>query len=176
MVWTTIGDGVQNDDELFIRYGADRANVSRGGEYRFDGPERMVEFNVDLTDLSLTPGSTILEPNTVIPMGARIDRIETVVQEVSAGTNSNLDLGLIQLDRTTEVDFNGLLAVYDEFHTTAIGTTTVTYQGGTEHGADLGEVTTVPCLVTANAETALFTDGKLTIRIFYAIPVDAPNL
>lgn len=159
-----------NNDGLYIKYGPTEVTPHKGGYINTMTDEHVVSFDVVLEDLAVGTTPTILGDNVVIPKGALINRVRVTVLEVTAGTNANLDVGLVRLDRTTEVDYNGLLIAADGWHEAAIGTVEDTYQGGTDHGADLGEVTTVPCLVTAGYETAAFTDGTLRIEVFYIIP------
>lgn len=166
-----------NDDGLNVLFGTEKANVGRGGEYNVLGPRHVTEVAIDLTDLT-TSAETILTPTVTIPDGAQIEEVEVVVTEVpdSASDNADLDLGFIKLDRTTELDYNGLLAAADAFHEGAVGSVTRYVVGTTEAGALMGTVLTEAGLLTAGAVTAVFTTGALTIRIYWTMPISAPNL
>lgn len=167
MAWT-------NNDGLYIRYGTEKADMGRAGEYNLLGPLHMTEIAIDLTDLGSS--AAIMSPTVTIPNGAMIEKVEVVVTEVSVGTNSNFNLGLIDQDRTTELDYDGLVAAGDAWHEAAIGTTETYTQGSTEHGALVGTVLTNTGLITAHYDTGAFTDGKVTCRIYWSKPTSAPNL
>ena len=158
-----------NNDGLYIKYGTTEAALGRGGEDLNFG-DHVLDFSLDLTAVTAVASPLILDDAVTIPVGAQIDKVVVTVEEVTAGTNSNLDLGLIDQDRSTEIDFNGLLTAADGWHTSAIGTVTEYTAGGTDAGADLGTVVTNAGLVCANYDTAAFTDGTLRIQIFYHIP------
>ena len=158
-----------NGDGLYLKFGTNEGTAGRGGEVVNYGGTHIIEFELDLTVLA-TATQTILSDTVVIPNGALLEKVIITVEEVSAGANANLDLGLVDQDRTTEIDFNGLLAASDGWHAADIGTIEEFVQGSTEHGALLGTVLTNTGLVTANADTAVFTDGTLKIVIEYSIP------
>ena len=160
MAWT-------NGDGLRVLFGTEEALPGRAGEYNVTGPRHMVELALDLTELSDST-QTILSDTVTIPNGAMIEQIDVIVTEVSVGTNSNLDLGLIDQDRTTELDYNGFLAAADAWHTSALGTVTEYVTGTTEAGALVGTVLTNTGLIVAKADTAAFTDGTVTIRIYWS--------
>jgi hypothetical protein len=158
-----------NNDGLYIKYGPTEVENTKGGYIStMDGPYHQVEFKgIALETLAATATPTILADNIVIPDNAFIWKVQVVVREATAGANANLDLGLVRLDRTTEIDFNGLLAASDGWHTAAVGTTEEFWEGTTEHGALLGTTITNPGLVVAGYETAAFTDGTVDITIWY---------
>lgn len=156
-----------NNDGLYIKYGQTEVTPSIGGAIVSTGAQK-IEFDLDLT--TLTDTAAVLMDNVVIPDNSIITKVTVVVTELTAGTNSNLNLGLHQLDRTTAVDADGLLAAADAWHAATIGTVTEYVVGTTEAGADIGQVTTVPCLIVGYYDTGAFTDGTLKITIeFYAV-------
>ena len=166
-----------NDDGLLQRYGTDRARAVRTGEYSvLTGGQHCVETTINLVTLSAlsTFGSdinVILDDSVTIPNGALIERVELTVSEVTAGSSATLDLGLVDQDRSTEIDFDGLIvAGTTTWHTAAIGTVVNYVQGSTEHGALVGTVLTNTGLLTAQVDGAAFTDGIIKVRIFYSIP------
>lgn len=159
-----------NADTLYVRFGTEEALGGRAGEYNMTGSRHMVELAIDLTELS-SSAQTILSDTVTIPNGAHIEQIDVLVTEVTAGTNANLDLGLIDQDRSTELDYNGFLAAADAWHTSAKGTLTEYVTGTTEAGALVGTVLTNTGLIVAKADTAAFTNGTLTIRIYWSMVI-----
>ena len=155
-----------NNDGLYITYGQTEATATVGGQINALGRDQVIEFDIDLTTLTSTT-STILLNNVVIPDNSQITKVTVLVTEVSAGANANFDLGLIKLDRTTEIDFNGLIAAGDDWHAGAIGTETSYTAGSTEAGALMGTVITDPALIVAYYDTAAFTDGTIKVNIYY---------
>ena len=166
---------ILNADNLLVKYGSGEALVTRGGEYDFDG-EHWTEVDVDLSVLT-TSGQTILGDGVTLPNGAFIRRVQVIVtkEPTDASGTANLDLGLVsQTDRSTEIDFNGLLAAADAFNSgTDLGRTVDYDLGTTEVGALVGTKLTSTGLICANAETAVFTAGQLKIRILWFVPLAA---
>lgn len=163
-----------NNDGLLWKYGTAEATKQITGEYNVLGPRHMVEVTVDLDSLpTVASGDEQIQSDSVtIPNGAFIEEVEVLVTEETAGTNANLDLGLVDQDRSTEIDFNGLLAAADAFNGgTDLGTITRYTVGTTEVGALVGTKLTNTGLITASAETADFTAGVLKVRVFYYMPL-----
>lgn len=176
--------GVNNADGLRQRYGVNEVTVQRGGEYSVLGNgNHMVTFSLDLLALSTacTTASTnecIILDNVTIPNGAFIRSVNVFVTKETAGSNANLDLGLVDQDRTTEIDFNGLLAAADAFNGGTDLGATYTYQllDGTlttEGGALIGTKLTNTGLITASPDTADWTAGVVQIAITYFMPLSA---
>lgn len=160
-----------NSDGLLVKHGTEIGESGFGGEYRTDGPERMTEFHIDLQNLTATE-EYILED--ILPKNVRPIRVRTIVTEVPVtGDAANWNLGTVELDRTTEIDFDGLVAAGDGEVGAAVGTITDYTQGSTEHGADLGELTTVPGYFVAWADTGTFSAGMLRVQVFYQTPTIA---
>ena len=170
MAWT-------NSDGLYIRFGKEEATVGRAGEYNLLGPEHVTELSIDLTDLTDT--TAIMDRNTLIPAGAQIERVVLLVTEVTAGTNSNLNVGLIRQDMTTTYDADGLLAAADAFHAAALDAadSRVEYLSGTtEAGALVGTILAYSGYLVAHYDTGAYSDGNVTIRIYWSKPVPGPDL
>ena len=163
-----------NADGLLIAFGTSEATVTRGGEY--DAPGRhWSEFDIDLSVLT-TSGQIILSDTSTIPNGAFIEQVDVIVSEepTDASGTANLDLGLVDQDRSTELDFNGFLAAADAFNAgTDLGKVTSYTVGTTEAGALIGTKLTNTGLVCANADTAVFTDGVVKVRIYWFVPLAA---
>lgn len=160
-----------NNDGLYIKYGVTAGETTRGGELKTYGDLREIEFELQLEDVPAVSAPLILGDNVFIPDNAQIDEVEITVEEVTAGTNANLDLGLVKQDRTTAIDLNGLIAAGDGWHEAAIGTKLLYQVGTTEAGAILGTIITDPGLICANYDTAAFTAGVLRIIIRWHAPV-----
>lgn len=164
-----------NADGLFIPYGTSEVTVNRGGEYNVGGGLHWTEVMCKLSTLT-TSGQTILSDNLTIPNGAFIEAIEVIVtkEPTDASGTANLDLGLVDQDRSTEIDFNGFLAAADAFNAgTDLGSKTVFNLGTTEAGALVGTKITNTGLIVANADTAVFTAGEVMIRIRWFVPLSA---
>lgn len=161
-----------NNDGLYIKFGTEQGVAARGGESTTDGNSRVVTFEVNMEDVTAVSAPLYLSDTLLIPSGAIVTEVKITVLEATVGTNSNLDLGFAKQDRT-EYDYNGLLTAADGWHTAAQGTVEVTNQGGTDEGALLGIVLANDSYVTANYDTAAFTDGVLQIQLTYVVPVYA---
>lgn len=138
MVWN-------NDDGLRVRFpGDDR--ITHGGEYPGAGEYRVIEVEFDIVDVGTS--ATILDEDIIVPRNSRIEQVE-LVSETAFATITSLDIGLIRLDGTTELDYDGLIdgAPVADF---AADSNKVTYiQGSDEHGALIGTTTAYPGLFTA---------------------------
>jgi hypothetical protein len=173
-----------NNDGLFIRYGDDEAEVAKGGQLSTDGSLHEVEAILPWTDFDsatpLLPHSTD-SFGVVLPKGARIEEIETVVHAAftSSGTigSSTLVLGLKKgSDRSTELDHDGFTttsATGTALGLATVGTKTVIRVGSTGAGALLG--TTLAengVLVASNSAHGSHphTAGTVVIRIRYRFP------
>lgn len=160
-----------NSDGLKVRFGTAEPNSAYGGEVAPSGIFKVVEFDVDLTDLTdIASTVTYLSDTYIIPAGAIVEQVDVVVIEASAGTNSNFDLGFRKASDRTAYDDDGLLIAADGWHTSAQGTTTIYRQGDTDHGAVLGIVLTNDSYIVASYDTAAFTDGVIKIRIYWYTP------
>lgn len=161
-----------NDDGLAVYWPSDAGIVTRGGEEDFDGKHRTVVF-IDLGALptAASGNEQIQLENCVIPSGAFIEKVVvTVTAEPATSGSPNLDLGFVKVDRSTEYDFNGLLAAADAFETgTDLGTIVEYTKGTTEAGALVGTVTTQDGIITASADTADWTAGQIRVEIYWSI-------
>lgn len=153
-----------NSDNLYLKFGPDKTTANKGGEYRTNAATRQVEFNIDLT--TLTETETPLSDVVVIPVGMRIQDI-TIITETVAATGLAIDLGLIKnSNRTTEVDFNGLLADFPTASMDVAGETNTITATVTYGGALIGTTVAFDSLVTCSRTSATaFTTGKLRVRI-----------
>ena len=163
-----------NSDGQLVRFGTDKARSEYGGEVNSlaDGTHCVTIF-VDLAALptAASGNEQIQHDSVTIPNGAFIEKVDVlVVEEPTTAGAPNLDLGLVDQDRSTEIDFNGLLAAADAFETgTDLGAFVEYVKGTTEAGALIGTKITNTGLITASADTADWTDGVVRVRIFYSI-------
>lgn len=159
---------------LYQKFGLEQTVSAAGGEYKTFGDLREIEFDLDLTTLTTTPTIILGTDNIFFPAGARIEEVQ-IVNKVAAtsGGSATLDLGLTRTtDRTTEIDWDGILAVAPLADYNALGER-ITYTipsaicgalmtAGTT-GANVGHL-------SANYKTAAYTAGVVTIRIKYRKP------
>ncbi len=157
-----------NNDGLYRKFGTAQATAKRGGEYEFDGPMHVVEFKLNLADLTET--ETILDDTVMLPKGALIQFVQVVPTTVAA-TGTAIDIGLIKADRTTQYDYDGILAAYPTASMDAVGETNTLSAGvGTYNGAVLGVALTETVYVSGSRTTATAFTGVIRIRLEYFVP------
>jgi hypothetical protein len=161
-----------NDDGLEVRFNASIGEATKWGEENIPGTNtRKTSGTIDLADLTTTD-TTIIADGVFIPKGALIEKLELITLTETAGTNANLNIGLIKEDRTTEYDFDGLLAAGDDMNSgTDLGKLYSYVVGTTDAGTKIGTVLTERCLLTASADTAAFTAGTIEVRIYWSRPL-----
>ncbi len=150
-------------------FGPDRALPQKGGEYRTLGQDRQIEFRIDLT--TLTEAETPLANTVFFPKGMKIKSVEIYV-ETAAATGVAIDIGLVRTDRTTEIDFDGIVAAAATATLTA-GAKLDLVKGSTGVGAYITNGTTLANVgyVTASRTTATaFTAGVIKVVIRYERP------
>lgn len=157
-----------NADGLLLKYGTSRTTANVAGEYRTYGRLHEVEVKLDLT--ALTESETIVSDVTVIPSGVIIQEVE-INTKTAAATGVAIDLGLIRLDRTTEVDYDGLLAAFPTASMNAAGEKNIISDNTTYDGALIGATTANPAFITCSRTTATaFTAGYVVVTIRYWKP------
>lgn len=163
-----------NADGLKVYFGTDKARAQRGGEYSAKiGGRHVVETTIDLTTLSTT-NQTIVVDNVIIPNGAFIESV--VVTATVAATSSSsgtIDIGLVDQDFSTEIDFNGLVAAMVKGSVDLIGEVNLLTAGVTYAGALVGTKITNSGYLVANLNTAAYQTGKIVVRITYSTPLAA---
>ncbi len=166
-----------NSDGLYIEYGPDEVTVVDGGELKAFGSLHEVEVEIPLASLS-TSTQLILSDTITIPNGARIEKVVLAVEvAATSGGSATLDIGLVDQDRSTELDFNGLVAALALAEMSDLGAV-ITFVNGADStpagesgdGALVGTTLTNTGLITANAGTAVFTAGRLKCRIYWYNP------
>lgn len=153
---------------LYNKYGTEQTVPSTGGEYVTTGELREIEIKINLANL--TVAETIQNDNLFVPAGMVIQEVE-IYTDVAAATGVAIDLGLTRTDRSTEIDFDGILAAYTTASMTA-GSKVVLVKGSSLVGALVGgsalaNVGQISC--SATTSTA-FTAGTIRVRIRYFRP------
>jgi hypothetical protein len=159
-----------NNDGLFIRYGQKEVEAQTTGIFgtAADGGSHVIETKINLA--SLTSTHAIIDEGTYIPKGFILERVE-VVTEVAAtsGGSATLTIGTRRnSDRTTDVDAAGVVSALALASMDAIGETIVLRQGVTSAGTRVGNVISADHVtkLVARANTADFTAGKITVRLY----------
>lgn len=155
---------------LLWKYGTEQTTTSTGGEYRNNGGIREIEIKIDLT--TLTETETIINDNIWFPSGVVISEVEIYV-DTAAATGTGIDIGLVRSsDRTTEIDFDGIVAA-SLTATLTKGAKLNLVKGSTSVGALItnGTVTTNVGHITCSRTSATaFTAGVIRVRIRYSRP------
>jgi len=166
-----------NNDGLYIKFGTDETTVVDGGEYSTLGSLHEVELEIDLDDLS-TSTNTFLSDTVTLPSGARIEKVVIVVETAAtSGGSATLDIGLIDQDRSTSFDDDGLVAALALAEMSDAGAVIEfvngadsTPAGESGDGALVGTTLSNTGLIIASANTAVFTGGHLKVRIYWYNP------
>lgn len=162
MVWL-------NDDGLTVKFGTEEADAGKGGAYSTLGALRMAE--VEITGTSIASTATLVDRHTIIPSGARIEKVEVVAETAfTSGGAATLDVGLVDQDETTAIDDDGLVAALALTSIDADGDVVELVQGSTGHGALVGTTTSNAGYLTVHYGTAAYTAGVGKVRVYYYIP------
>lgn len=173
-----------NADGLYIRYGADEADVAQGGAEPSINGAHEVEFDLSYTDFDSATASLPHNSDSfgiVIPKGARIEEVETLVTTAftTSGTigSSTFVLGLKKAsDRSTELDHDGFLTTSATGTVLGLGTVgskTTVKVGSTGAGALIG--TTISengVIAVSNSAHASHphTAGAIKVRVRFFYP------
>lgn len=163
---------VTNADGLTIKLGPSEAVAGRAGEYRTNTGVRVHEFFINLVDVT-SATQTILDYNAGLDKGALIEKVEVETTVTVTGAGATLNLGLVRTDTTTALDADGL-GTAAVLTTTAMATkgTILTYITGTSGaGALIGTALLYNGLLVADYDTAVFTAGRITVRVYYSFPL-----
>lgn len=154
-----------NNDGLYIKYGTDEATAGKAGEYGTDvAGQRVIEFDLTLTGLGTA--AAIVDDNVFIPAGVRIQKVEIINSTAAtSGGSAALNIGLQRRDRSTELDYDGLVAAAALATFNAAGETSTLTAGATGAGALIGTTTAYSGYITADYDTAAFTAGVLKVRV-----------
>lgn len=163
-----------NDDELYIKFGTDEGvSTHKAGYYCHptDGGLQVVEVDVLLDQLTET--ETILNDSVWIPANSQIVWVE-VETVVASATGVAIDVGMIDQDRATEIDYNGLLAAFAAATMSEVGEVTRFYTqesfpaSVTTGGVQIGTEITNTGYISASRTTATaFTAGKVRVKVAF---------
>lgn len=157
-----------NDDELYIKYGTEEATAATAGSYRMAGPFEVIELTVDYTDFAAS--AAIVGSDTAkLPDGARIFfvEVECVTAFDSSGDNFVFNFGLQREDRSTELDYNGLIAAMPQANVDAAGERNVVDIAHTYAGVLVGTTLANSGYFTVDYDTAAPTAGAAIFRVYY---------
>lgn len=160
-----------NNDGLYIKIGTTKATPNIAGEYKTYGDRRFIEAKIDLTALTTT--NVIQSDQLFFPTGSRIEAVTiTTLTAAATGTSALLNVGLVRTDRTTEVDFDGILAAATTANMT-LGNEVRQVKGGATAGALVGsgaQATANPAYLSAATTTGTYTAGLINVRVEYLVP------
>lgn len=159
MTWT-------NNDGLYIRFGTEKPVVSLGGESSTDGNNRVVTVDFAFSDLAATGTEKIIAEGVIIPDGAVVKSASLHVSTAFVGATATLTLGLIDTDRSTAYDADGIDAAIAVAALTAGATIAC-------DGAVVGNLISnsgTGVMITATEGTAAFTAGVAQLVVEYYIP------
>lgn len=154
-----------NSDGLYIKYGTTEAVQRVAGEFRNQGAFRVTE--AVLTLASAGTAAAIVDDNAFFPKNARIDKVELINVTAATGSGAVLNIGLQRYDRTTELDYDGLVAAVPLASIDGAGETTILTAGSTYVGALVGTTTSNPGYLTYDYDTAAFTAGVLRVLVYW---------
>jgi hypothetical protein len=167
------GGNWMNDDGLYIKYGrSEGTSTHPAGIYAGSlANEQVLEVTVDVTVLTQT--ETILNDAVWIPANAHVTKVEVVCLEAWA-TGTAIDLGLIDQDRSTEINYDGFLAAFEDGDQAAPGETRVFFEDHTVPASTTGtgalvgqEVTNTGYVSASITDATAFTTGKSKVRIYF---------
>jgi hypothetical protein len=158
-----------NSDGLYIKFGNNKGVATNAGEYVSVGPDHTLE--VTITGTALTTTAAILSDVVILPKNSRIEKVEVIADTLfTSGGSATLDVGLQRMDRSTDIDDDGLVAALPLASINVSGETNVLTGGVTNAGALVGTtVVTYPSFITASYNTAAFTAGVAKVRIYYKL-------
>ncbi len=164
-----------NNDGLEVKFGTDEAAKRNLGEYNQLGPVHITELMVKVSELPALATTTIISEAHKLPSGAKIEYVEFVSPSTtfaSALTTATLDIGIIDLDGTSNADDTALVAAATEAELSAGGKNIAGWVG-TAIGFSLAR----PSLITWTVNVEVFTGGEGVLRIGWSVDkVDAETL
>lgn len=160
-----------NSDGLLVRFDAEKIVKTTGGEYPGAGTLRTDQFKINVANLTTTP-ALIVGEGIIIPRNSRIEQVEVVAETVAA-TITSVSVGLMRIDRTTELDHDGFVAALVLASLNVAGEKNILTPGVTSAGALVGTTLAYPGLPVAYIAGSTGT-GVLVVKVSYYVPgVDA---
>lgn len=154
---------------LYRKYGTEKTTAKKGGTYRNDGANRILEFKgVALTALTTT--AAILDDTIFYPANWIVERAE-IWTKTAATTSSSatLDVGSVGPDRSTLNDVDSILDNVAIADMNADGEYVQKVGPAADTGlgvfADKDTVPTAVKYITASTTTGTYTAGIVDIRI-----------
>jgi hypothetical protein len=165
-----------NPDGLTIYYGTDAAEVGTDGEYKTFDNFRVLEYRLNLTEL--TEAETV-QSRVIFPKGKVLAKVEVITEQVAA-TGVAIDVGLVGRETSPTVnDPDGVLAAFPLASMSSLGETTTFWEdtsvplasaafGGALIGTVVSAENDVPLNLTASRTTATaFTTGIVLVRLYW---------
>lgn len=166
--------GYMDQSGLYVKTGLEQTVPLTGGSYRTYGELREVEIVLDLTKAPLlSAGPLIVNDEIFFPTSVIVQEVEIYTNTAATGSTATLDIGLMNVDRSTEIDFNGFIAALAQSSTnlSTAGNKTVYTKGSTGAGALIGgSAIATSGYICMNYNTAAFTAGNIRVRIRYFRP------
>lgn len=152
---------------LYHKYGNTATISNEGGEYKTYGSLREIEVRIDLSTLTTT-APNIVSDVVFFPKNVFIEQVVVDVQTAATSSGSGtIDFGLVQVDRSTEIDFNGFIAAEVKGTYDTAGKKVTYFNGVSKAGALIGTVNATKGYLTANLNTAVYQTGVIYVRIMY---------
>lgn len=179
MAWT-------NKDGLYVKYGREEADVANGGHFNVDGATKLIEVDVDYTDLAASyafigSASGTGARGIVVPKGAIVEKMELVVTEAFTVSGGSADSVVFSFGLGKR-DADGAIAAvdYDEYTTTSftgaelsleqVGNVVTVDPESTGAGDGYGVATTENALLVAantTQDTNELDGGSLKLRLYF---------
>lgn len=161
-----------NEDGLRLEFGPEKTLPHQMGEYRTEGPKRVLEilfdFDSDGTNVPTdADGSVVISDKNMLPIGALVEAVEihTAVDFDSAGDALVLDVGLIDADGTSNADVDALVDAATQTELNTGGTNVAGWVGVAVGAVALTAAKKITWEVTGADATA----GKAVFRIYYSV-------
>lgn len=158
-----------NSDGLYLEFGTTKAEPTVVGEFRTDGPIRCLEVKFDYTQLPLVASnSVVIDDSAALPVGALIEGVEIQNSvDFNSGDNGELlNVGTIDLDRTSNGTADSLVVAATQAELNAGGKNVAGWVGALVGGAPLATAKLLTWEVDASQPTA----GAAVIRVYYSVP------
>lgn len=157
-----------NNDGLELKFGPEKTEVNVLGEYRYDGPKRVLEIHFTFSDLpAVADNSVIIRDNLSLPIGSIVEEVEIFCSTDfdSAGDAMLLNVGWIDTDRTNGVDVDAFVVAATQAELISGGSNVAGWVGAGVGAAAL----TAPKLLTWEVDAAAATAGEGYIRLYYSV-------
>jgi hypothetical protein len=154
---------------LYRKYGTEKTAANKVGEYRTDGANRIIEIKgLDLT--TLVAGDAIISDTLFFPKNWILERAEIWTKTAATTASSaTLNVGVIDLDRTSNLDEDAILDNVAIADMNADGEYNQKVGPAADTGlgvvADKDTVLTAPKYITAGTSTGTYTAGVIDIRL-----------